>query len=463
MMLRDFFVPPGFDEPPSQRRQHESLAPSGLSYEAATLAPSWLAEFAERFRRPAVGFKQGSKAWQQRAIKAWCQVADDWQTRKFLDAKPFFAALSAATGLSQKMLQEAVSKHFYFFDEALIKEWLKIVRREREAQPECRRHHPALAFLVAAGNLPGVAILPVVHLSLLGIPTLVKSASAEPFLLPAILTTLANYDPEVAARLAVFNWPRSASELTQAVTQHHPALAAFGDDGTMRQFAQYQQRFADFGDRFSLAIIEPDGIKSTASAVAYDVCMFEQMGCLSPQAIFLLTNDWNRVEAFCRHLAGALGKMSEKIPVNKRTPAQHAAVQQWRGALAARDAASEKVILLTSAGTDWTVAAAEHFDLDERVAYRFARVWPVPSLAEAMPILQQYRSRLQALALGSSLQERQKLLHDFPDLENAFSHTLKTIAGYMQVPAFDWLDLHPEWRRLTRGLRREAEVEIKSV
>ncbi len=462
-MLQDFSIPPGFDAPPSQIRQHESVAPSGLIYEAATLTPTWLAEFAQRFRRPAIGFKPGSKVWQARAIKAWCQVADDWQTRKFRGAKAFFAALSAATGLSQKMLQEAVSKHFYFFDEAIIKEWLKIVRRAREAQPERRRHHPALTFLVAAGNLPGVAILPVVHLSLLGIPTLVKSASAEPFLLPAILTTLVNYDPEVAARIAVFNWPRSASALTQAVMQHHPALAAFGDDDTMRQFAQHQKTFADFGDRFSLAIIEPDGKKSPARAVAYDVCMFEQMGCLSPQAVFLLTDDWKRVEVFCQHLSAALKKMNEKFPVNKRTPAQHAAVQQWRGALAARAAAGEKIILLTSAGTDWTVAAAEHFDLDERLAFRFARVWPVASFAEAIPILYQYRSRLQALALGSSLQERQKFLHDFPDLEKAFSHTLKTIAGYMQVPAFDWLDLHPEWRRLTRGLRREAEVATKLI
>ena len=447
-MLRDFFIPVDFAAPMTQPHQYES----GIIYESAQLSAEWLNSFLVKFRQPALGFGQGSKIWQKRAIKAWCQVAAEWQTLKFAGAKMILDALAAATGLSAKMLKEALYNHFAVFNEEALNDWRRNVKKERDNNADRQTKYPALAFLVAAGNIPGVAIHPVVHLSLLGIPTLVKNASSEPFLLPAILTTLAKHDPEVASRLTALTWPRSASSLTETVMKFRPALTAFGDEATISHFAQ-QKKFADFGDRFSLTLVNSRRSKSSTRRIAYDICLFEQMGCLSPQAIFLLANDWRKVESFCKRLADSLAKMNATLPLGKRAPAQHALIQQWRGALAARQACGEKVVLLASAGTDWTVAAAEHFDLNERVAYRFARVWPVASIEEFAAIAQQYKNKVHVVIWDGSAHELQKFL-EAPELDEAFDNTIVTFVGFAQRPGCGWLDeVNPAWRRLMRGLR----------
>jgi hypothetical protein len=311
--------------------------------------------------------------------------------------------------------------------------------------------YPEMVFLVTAGNIPGVAIHPVAQLSLLGIPTLVKNASTEPFLLPAILTSLGRHDPKVASRIAVLTWSRGASELTDTILAFNPQLVVFGDDATIDHFETQSEQLAGFGDGFSLALMSPSGLEpGWMEGLAYDICMFEQMGCLSPQVILLLTDKWEEVEHFCNELAGAMAKMSEKLPIGRRTPAQQTAIQQWRGALAARRAAGEKVILLTGSGTEWTVAAAEQFDLDERVAYRFARVWPVPSIDKVMSILHRYEMQLQELDLGLTLEATKVFLPQFMGVDSPFSHILISFPGHMQKPVFGWLDNNEAWLRLTR-------------
>lgn len=455
-MLRDFFIPAALAAPMTQTRQHESYAQSGVIYESAQLSPDYLQTFLEKFRQPAYGFGKGSKVWQERAINAWCAVAREWQTLKFAGAKTVLPALAAATGLSPKMLKAALRNHFWVFDAEVLNAWLREVKRERDKTAARKTRYPQLVFLVNAGNIPGVAIHPLLHLSVLGIPTLVKNAASEPFLMPAILATLARHDPEVASRLAVFTWARSAAALTATVLRRQPTVVAFGDEITMQHFAQQQKPFADFGDRFSLALVNAGSAKTNLRHLAYDLCMFEQMGCLSPQAIILFTADWKKVEKFCARLAAALAQMSTTLPLGKRTPAQHALIQQWRGALAARGAAGEKIILLTSAGTAWTVAAAENFDLNERVAYRFARVWPVPAIKEFAALAQQYKTKLNILIWGSSLAELEKFMNA-PELGEAADQLFFNFAGHAQAPNCGWLDqVNPTWRRLTRGLRLPA-------
>ncbi len=447
-MLRDFFVPDNFQPPPTRALQQGEVI-----CESANLSAAWLKQFTEKFMQPAIGFERGAKAWQQRATKAWEQVAHDWRTLQFPEADTLLAALATKTGMSRAMLQEALRNHFWDVLEAVLAGWLKQVRKDRN-NPNLPivADYPELVFLVAAGNIPGVAIHPVIQLSLLGVPTLVKNASSEPFLLPALLASLERHDPQVASRVAALTWPREASTLTEAIMAFNPQLAVFGDDETVANFAKRSDQVAGFGDRFSLALVSPDADEPNIfDNLAYDVCMFEQMGCLSPQAILLLTDGWEKVERFSQELANAMAKMSEKLPIGSRTPAQRAAIQQWRGAYAARRAAGEKVLLLTSSGTDWTVVAAENLDLDERVAYRFARVWPIPSINKAISLLRRYELQLQSLATSLTTEEMKIFLSQFFGTGTPFVHILETSPGSMQRPPFGWLDQNRAWRQLTRA------------
>jgi len=447
-MLRDFFIPDNFQKPPAQTSQQD-----GVVYESAKLSQAWLTPFTEKFVQPAIGFEKGAKAWQQSAAKAWSEVAQEWRNLQFPEAEALLIALEAKTGLSRQMLQEAMRNHFWNMQENVLQSWLAQVRKDRGPKNlPLATAYPELVFLVAAGNIPGVAIHPVVQLSLLGIPTLVKNASAEPFLLSAILSSLARHEPEVASRLAALTWPRNVSPLTEAIMAFNPQLAIFGDDETIANFEGQSEQLVGFGDRFSLALVSPDADEPNIfDSLAYDTCMFEQMGCMSPQAILLLTDNWEKVERFSQELANAMTKMNEMLSIGLRTPAQQSLVQQWRGAYVARRAAGEKILLLTSPGTEWTVVAAENVDLDERVAYRFARIWPIPSINKAMSILRRYEIQLQSLATSLTLDETKMFFPQFWEVETPFVDIVDTFPGSMQKPVFGWMDQNKAWLRLTRA------------
>lgn len=448
-MLRDFFISNEFQK--SQTHEHRQ---NGVVYKSANLSAAWVTQFTGEFMQPAIGFSQGSKSWQQRAAKAWSRVAQQWRNLQFPEAEELIAALEAKTGLSRPMLQEALRNHFWNMQESVLKNWLMQVRKDLGPKYlPIAKTYPELVFLVAAGNIPGVSIHPVVQLSLLGISTLVKNASAEPFLLPAILSSLERHDAQVAGRIAAFTWSRQDTALTNALLAFGPQLVVFGNDETLFEFENQSHALAAFGDRFSLVLVSPAAVEpKTLDDLAYDICMFEQKGCLSPQAILLLTEKWEEVEIFCQQLANAMSKISKRFPIGARTPAQQAAIQQWRGAYAARQAAGEKVLLLSSSGTEWTVVATENVNLDERVAYRFARVWPIPSIVKAMSILRRYELQLQALAISLEDKEMEIFLQHFWKNGAHFTHILDTFPGSMQKPVFGWLDQNKDWLRVTRAL-----------
>jgi hypothetical protein len=105
------------------------------------------------------------------------------------------------------------------------------------------------------------------------------------------------------------------------------------------------------------------------------------------------------------------------------------------------------------------VAAAKHFDLNERVACRFARVWPVASIKELAAIVHQYKNKVQTLIWGNSLDELQKFF-DSPALDETFDNLFYSFAGLAQAPSCGWLDeVNPAWRRLTRGLRFKTPLQ----
>jgi hypothetical protein len=109
------------------------------------------------------------------------------------------------------------------------------------------------------------------------------------------------------------------------------------------------------------------------------------------------------------------------------------------------------VLLLASAGTEWTVVASENFDLDERVAYRFARVWPIPSINKAMSLLRQYEVQLQSLATSLTTEEMKIFLPQFFGAGTPFVHIVETSPRSMQRPAFGWMDQNKAWLQLTRA------------
>lgn len=412
-----------------------------------------LSQLVQVLRQPAIGFGKDSKPWRQRAVKAWHAVAREWEKWKFPEAEAVLAQLETNTRMSPPVLRESIANHFRVIEQDALHDWLAEVHETR-AEDETRMKYPPLAFLIASGNIPGVVLQPLVQFSVLGIPTLIKSASSEPHMIPAVLETLARHDAEVAARLVALTWPREHSAATQAVLAASPQIVAFGDDDTMAKLqAQSGEAVLPFGDRCSAAIVHAAQVKlPTLRKLVYDYAMFDGKGCLSPQAIFVLAEEWEQVRQLALHLAGLLAEENKKWPAGNWSLAERALIQQWRGEWQARAAGGELIALHQAEDTAWTVVAGDEFDLNERVAFRCVRLWWMKNFEEVMLVLKNYTTKLQALAVDIDDEQHAKLALDLDEEEEVLGRIICE-PGTLQRPFFSWMATNKRWFELTYGVR----------
>ncbi|MDZ7269764.1 MAG: hypothetical protein ONB48_20720 [candidate division KSB1 bacterium] len=416
-------------------------------------SPAGLAALVAALRRPAIGFGPDASSWQRRALSAWHAVARAWENWRFPDAEKVLDQLENATRMSRTVLRESIANHFRVLVESDMQDWLAEMGTAR-ASLAPNQTLPELAFIIAAGNIPGVAIQPLVQLSLLGIPTLVKSASEEPYLLPALLATLAQQDAEIAGLLAALSWPRSQQALTQAVLGAGPAVIAFGDDATVAQLRHAAPpQYVPLGDRFSAVLLETSAARpEILRRLAHDYIMFDGKGCLAPQVVLVIADTWAEVANLALHFAGILAEETRRWPAGNWSLAEKALIQQWRGEWRAQRAAGGNIVLYEPPDTSWTVVAAEDCDLSQRVAFRVVRLCRVGSLQQAMQVVHNHRHKLQALAVA--LAEEQELARFTDDLaeDDELTGRLICAPGYLQCPPFAWLDVNHAWLRLLRGL-----------
>ncbi|KAA0222040.1 hypothetical protein EDS67_27450 [candidate division KSB1 bacterium] len=417
------------------------------------ISPAELTSLLLSFRRPAIGFAENANEWQCRSVQAWHAVARAWENWQFPEAEVALRRLQANTRMSLPVLRESIANHFREITADAINAWLDEVREARADEPDAMKY-PSLVFVIASGNIPGAALQQVVQLSLLGIPTLVKSASAEPDFMPAVFSALAQQDAEVASRLMALSWPRENNAATAAVLALSPRVIALGDDDTMQQLrAEAGSALMPFGDRFSAAIIHAKSVKIQAlRKLVYDYAMFDGKGCLAPQVVMVIAEQWPDVEQLATHFAGILAEESAKWPAGNWSAQEHALIQQWRGEWQARRAAGENIALFQPADTSWTVVAAEEFDLEQRIAFRAVRLLWVKSFDDVMLILKNYSAKIQALAVEIQDHEHAQLVLDLDEQEEVLGRIICE-PGALQRPAFAWMAISRQWFELIHGVK----------
>jgi len=441
MSLQPFFIPPHLPQ---------------LEAQGLTAPPTALTQLATGLMQSSHMHTGAPESWQQRALAAWHTVARLWENWAFAEAEELLDKLALSTRMSRAVLRESVANHFRALTLADMHAWLLEVHETRAENPAAQSY-PPLAFVVSAGNLPGVAIQPVVQLSLLGVPALIKCASAEPDLMPALLSTLAQQDAEVASRLAALHWPRAQHMATQAVLQTSPALVALGDDVTVAELKTLAPRdYVPMGDRFSLAVVRAATVRpQTLRQLAYDYFMFDGKGCLAPQAVLVIADSWQQFENLAMHFAGILAEEAMRWPAGAWSAAEKAVLQQWRGEWRAQRAASERVALYEPGDTSWTLVAADDCDLSQRVAWRVVRLCWLGSLQEAMNVLRNYSGKVQALAVELEDEEHAQLVLDLEEDDELLGRII-CAPGHLQRPPFAWMDVNKAWFAFTRGLDLSA-------
>ncbi|MFO0647766.1 MAG: acyl-CoA reductase [Polyangiales bacterium] len=201
------------------------------------------------------------------------------------------------------------------------------------------------------------------------------------------------------------------------ITSEVDAVVAYGSDETVAEIdrATPSARFEGYGHGFGVAWVDlEDSGFDAARAVALDVALHDQRGCLSPRIAFVRGD----AVAFARALHEAFTALEASLPRGVVEVGEAASVMQWQGAAAARCAWSRR-------GRAHFVGALETPSFMASPGLRSVLVCPVSSVAEACSVMGRALAHLTCVGATGSL--------------DAWRATGARVvrAGSMQDPALD--------------------------
>ncbi|MEA2624075.1 MAG: hypothetical protein QOD06_120 [Candidatus Binatota bacterium] len=301
--------------------------------------------------------------------------------------------LPRATGFSPRMIREALWRIFA----PITASELSALAAELQGEPV------RVLAIVSAGNVPGVALPKTVLALTAGAACLVKAASREPVLPVLFAEALADVDPVLARSLAVLWWPGGTAAVERELAAAD-SLVAYGSDDALGALAAFAPpRFVGHGHRLSIACVrlgDDAPVDELARAAALDVALYDQLGCLSPQCLYVEGRPADREQLVAR-LAAALQELSETLPRGSIPAEASTAIRRLRDEYEWREISGEAVRGRRSAhGTDWTILVDPDPHFRSTPLYRTVFVRPLESIAALRESLGRADALVESIGIG---------------------------------------------------------------
>lgn len=350
-----------------------------------TLARWSLEEVIERMSRWAQAWRDPQFAWRQLAI--------EW--------------VPQTSGFSSQTIADGIDVAFAEIHPGKLAE---LVRKELDPS-SVGQIGPPLTVQWLAGNIPALAVMALVSGLLTRSAQFVKPSSQEPLFAPVLAASWQDVDPEMAACIAALWWPGGHSDLESIVLTTADVVVAYGDDVTLRGLqarVPNKARFIGYGHKWSVALIGReqmtiDAIPPLAAALAQDMTLYDQLGCLAPQIVYVECGGSALMDTLARALAMALKTYGMQRPAGCWGTTTFAAVRGLRDHYDMRQLAGEAVSVYGSERTlDWTIIIDPTARCEPASLPRVIRITPVDQLEDILVWLQPWKGQLSTVGVSLS-------------------------------------------------------------
>lgn len=351
--------------------------------------------------------------------------------------------LPSETGLSPEMIRYTLPFIFREYRaprlSALLQDELGSLAVLDSFNSNRRVVSPRLISHVLAGNLPGAGLDGIIFSLLIKSATLVKASSSARLLPLWFARALAEVDPELATNLSIFTWPGGKTTLEKIAFGRADVVLASGSDQTLATIRPHVRgQFIGYGHKVSFSIIAKEALAETtevASQAAYDVMLFDQQGCLSPQLIYVEQGGPVSPNEFARHLSQALAHWERIVPRGRVSQETSAAIRRVRDETEWQTlAGKERVMYASPQGTEWTVIYEADPVFMPSPLYRTIRVKPLMTFTHLDDLLIPWRSYLEAVGVAISSER----LYELAEILGHAGVSRVCPLGTLQTPPLSW-------------------------
>ncbi len=339
----------------------------------------------------------------ERVLDGWRDADSPW--RRSLEAE-----LPEASGFSAATVREGLARGLTSWSGAALRELV-----EREIGPAERLDAASTPLasgfdstaVLLAGSIPMPSLLAMIAPLALRSPVLVKPASRDLLTPRLVARSLAETDAELGQCLGIVEFP-GGDEACSGALLEADCIVATGSDATVaavRARVRTPRRVVTYGHRCSVAALgaaatRGRALREAARRLALDVALWDQLGCLSPIAVYVAGGDPAAPDRAAEALADALAEAEARWPRGAVDPASAAATAHERADAELRAAAGRRVALHASpGGTAWTVVREENAAPRPAPLHRFLRVHPVPDADALLSALRPLGAHLAAVAI----------------------------------------------------------------
>ena len=394
---------------------------------------------------------------------ALADVLDAWSAPDSRWQQALAKELPGATGFSLAVAREGLARGLARYDGAALRALLRAELGGSERLDAARGERIEgfdTTAAILAGAIPLPSFVAVLAPLVLRSPVLVKLSAHDPVTVPLFVRSLAARDPLLGACVEIVDFRRDDAESLAALCRA-PCVAATGSDAAVAAIAarlQPSQRFVASGHRFSLALLGPEATRGAAlaraaNALALDVALWDQLGCLSPVSVHVVDADPRATDRVADALAGALVEAEARWPRGRIEVAAAAAVVSERAEAEMRAAAGQRVDVLAARGTEWTVVREGDAALRAAPLHRFVRVHPAADLDAALAAIAPHAARLAGVALDGFGDAAVRIAAELARL----GASRVCAPGTLQTPPLDW---PRDGRAVLLPLARRSAIEI---
>ncbi len=370
-----------------------------------------------------------------RVVDGWSDPAGAW--RHALETE-----LPGATGFSAPMVREGLARGLDGWSGDALRE---LVAREIGAPERLDSAHARLAAgfgvtaVLLAGSIPMPTLVSLLAPLALRSPVLAKSASRDPVTPRLVARSLAETDAELAQCLEIVDVPGADAERIGALLEADCVVATGSDEtiSAVRARVQPDRRLVVRGHRLSVAALGAAAsggaaLEDVAERLALDVALWDQLGCLSPIAVYVVGED--AADRVAAALARALAAAEQRWPRGDIGAAAAAAIAHERADAELRRAAGRRVALHASQATLWTVLREDGAELRPAPLHRFVRVLPVRDAAALPAALAPLAPHLAGVAVEGFGSHTSALARELADL----GASRICAPGRLQAPPLAW-------------------------
>jgi len=369
-------------------------------------------------------------------IEVLAAVLDRWRDPDAPERRALERDLPGATGFSAPVVKEGLALALEPWSGEALR---GVAQRLLARGDDLALGHDTTAVLLA-GSIPMPSLLGVLEPLALRSPALVKPASRDPLTAHLVKRSIAAVDGELARCVEVADF-ESGDEACLAAFLQADCIVATGSDEAVEAVARRapQRRVIRHGHRLSVGLLGPDAtcgapLARAAAGLARDVALWDQQGCLSPVAVYVVGGGRIPAEVLDAFEA-ALTAQARALPLGAVDPAAAALLAHERSGAELRAAADESATLRVAEDGSWTLVAEVDATPRPMPLHRFLRLHPLASLDAARDALGPVAPHLAGVAVAG---------FPTPDAARA-SEVLRALGasrlcepGELQRPPLDW-------------------------